>query len=62
MKSFSDHSDRTLIGIFVALLLTPALLFFLYWLFDSVFFLILIPVAVIAIIVLPAILPYFNDK
>ena len=61
MKSFSDHSDRTLIGIFVALLLTPALLFFLYWLFDSVFFLVMIPVAVIAIIVLPAILPDFDE-
>jgi len=62
MKSFSDHSDRTLISIFVGLLLTPALLFFLSWLFDSVFFLVMIPVAVIAIIVLPATLPYFNDK
>ena len=61
MKSFSDHSDRTLIGIFVALLLTPALLLFLYWLFDSVFFLIMIPVAVIAIIVLPAILPDLDE-
>jgi len=61
MKSFSDHSDRTLIGIFVGLLLTPALLFFLYWLFDSVFFLALIPVAVVAIIVLPAILPDFGE-
>ena len=60
MKSFSDHSDRTQIGIFVGLLLTPALLFFLSWLFDSVFFLVMIPVAVIAIIVLPAILPYFD--
>lgn len=61
MKSFSDYSDRTLIGIFVALLLTPALLLFLYWLFDSVFFLIMIPVAVTAIIVLPAILPDFDE-
>ena len=60
MKSFSDHSDVTQIGIFVALLITPVLLLFLYWLFDSVFFLIMIPVAVIAIIVLPAILPYFD--
>ena len=61
MKSFSDHSDRTQIAIFVGLLLTPALLLFLSWLFDSVFFLIMIPVAVIAIIVLPAILPDFDE-